>query len=57
MEVASAETSRSSRPICAVSRTWSAAAQYQNCPELEEPLAQQLRILDAAMRTGATLEQ
>ncbi len=36
-------------------KTWSAAAQYQNCPELEEPLAQQLRILDAALRTGATL--
>jgi two-component system chemotaxis sensor kinase CheA len=36
-------------------RTLSSAAQYRNCPELEEPLAQQLRILDAAMRTGAAL--
>ena len=36
-------------------RTWSAAARYRPCPELEEPLAQQLRILDAAMRTGAAL--
>ncbi|MGD1092787.1 MAG: chemotaxis protein CheA, partial [Bryobacteraceae bacterium] len=35
--------------------TWSAAVQYRKCPELEEPLAQQLRILDAAMRTGAAL--
>jgi len=32
-----------------------AAAKYQNCVELEEPLAQQLRILDAAMRTGDAL--
>jgi two-component system, chemotaxis family, sensor kinase CheA len=32
-----------------------AAAQYRNCVELEEPLAQQLRILDAAMKTGAAL--
>jgi two-component system chemotaxis sensor kinase CheA len=32
-----------------------AAAKYQNCAELEEPLAQQLRILDAAMRTGDAL--
>jgi two-component system chemotaxis sensor kinase CheA len=31
------------------------AAQDGNCPELEEPVAQQLRILDAAMREGATL--
>jgi len=36
-------------------KTWSAAAQYQNRPELEEPLGRQLRILDAALRTGATL--
>jgi chemotaxis protein histidine kinase CheA len=36
-------------------KTLSAAAQYRNCPELEEPLAQQLRILDAAVRTGAAL--
>jgi two-component system chemotaxis sensor kinase CheA len=36
-------------------RTLSAAAQYRNCPELEEPVAQQLRILDAALRTGAAL--
>jgi two-component system chemotaxis sensor kinase CheA len=32
-----------------------AAAQYRNLLELEEPLAQQLRILDAAMKTGAAL--
>ncbi len=36
-------------------KTLSAAAQYQNCPELEEPLTQQLRILEAAQRTGAAL--
>jgi two-component system, chemotaxis family, sensor kinase CheA len=36
-------------------KTLSAAAQYHNRPELEEPVAQQLRILDAAMRTGAAL--
>jgi two-component system chemotaxis sensor kinase CheA len=36
-------------------KTLSAAAQYRNCPELEEPVAQQLRILDAAVRTGAAL--
>jgi len=36
-------------------RTLSSAAQYRNCPELEEPLALQLRILDAAMRTGEAL--
>ena len=36
-------------------RTWSAAAQYQKCQELEEPLAQQLLILDAAVRSGAAL--
>ncbi len=36
-------------------KTLSAAARYRNCPELEEPLAQQLRILDAAVRTGAAL--
>jgi two-component system chemotaxis sensor kinase CheA len=35
--------------------TLSAAARYQNCPELEEPLAQQLRILEAAMKAGAAL--
>jgi two-component system chemotaxis sensor kinase CheA len=33
-------------------KTWSAAARYRNCTALEEPLAQQLRILDAAMKTG-----
>ena len=27
-------------------KTLSAAAQYRNCPELEEPLALQLRILE-----------
>ena len=31
------------------------AARYQNCAELEKPLAQQLLILDAAMRTGDAL--
>src|ERR1035437_1838038 len=36
-------------------KTLSAAVQYRNCPELEEPLARQLRILDAAVRTGAAL--
>jgi two-component system chemotaxis sensor kinase CheA len=36
-------------------KTLSAAAQYRNCPELEDPLAQQLGILDAAVRTGAAL--
>jgi two-component system chemotaxis sensor kinase CheA len=35
-------------------KTLSAAAQYRNCPELEEPIAQQLRILDAAIRFGET---
>jgi two-component system chemotaxis sensor kinase CheA len=35
-------------------KTFSAAAQYRSCPELEEPLAQQLRILDAAVRAGGT---
>jgi two-component system chemotaxis sensor kinase CheA len=34
-------------------KTWSAAARYRNCTALEEPLAQQLRILDAAMKAGA----
>jgi two-component system chemotaxis sensor kinase CheA len=36
-------------------RTLSTAAQYRNCPELEEPIAQQLRILDDAVKTGAAL--
>jgi two-component system chemotaxis sensor kinase CheA len=36
-------------------KTLSAAAQYRHCQELEDPLAQQLRILDAAVRTGAPL--
>jgi two-component system chemotaxis sensor kinase CheA len=35
--------------------TLSAAARYRNCPELEEPLALQLRILEAAMKAGAAL--
>ncbi len=34
-------------------RTFSAAVQYRNCPELDEPLEQQFRILDAAVRAGA----
>jgi two-component system chemotaxis sensor kinase CheA len=29
-------------------KTLAAAAQYRNCPDLEEPLAQQIKILDAA---------
>jgi two-component system chemotaxis sensor kinase CheA len=37
-------------------KTLSAAAQYRKCAELEEPLAQQLRILDLAMRTGEALD-
>jgi two-component system chemotaxis sensor kinase CheA len=37
-------------------KTLSAAVQYRNCPELEEPVAQQLRILDAAARSGAALD-
>jgi len=36
-------------------RTLSAAARYRNYPQLEEPLAQQLRILDAAVSSGAAL--
>jgi two-component system chemotaxis sensor kinase CheA len=36
-------------------RTLSAAAQYQKCPELEEPLALQIKILDAATITGEAL--
>jgi two-component system chemotaxis sensor kinase CheA len=32
-----------------------AAAQYQNCQELDEPLAIQLRVLNAAMSAGAAL--
>ncbi len=36
-------------------KTLSAAAQYRQCPELDEPLAEQLRILEAAMRSGAAL--
>ncbi len=36
-------------------KTLSAAARYQNCPDLDEPLAQQLRILEAAMQAGAAL--
>ncbi|QOY86734.1 chemotaxis protein CheA [Paludibaculum fermentans] len=36
-------------------KTLSAAVQYRHCPELEEPLAQQLRILDAAMSAGSAL--
>ena len=37
-------------------QTLSAAAHYRKCAELEEPLAQQLRILDLAMRTGEALD-
>jgi len=34
-------------------KTMSAAVRYNKCPGMEEPLAQQLRILEAAMRAGA----
>jgi two-component system chemotaxis sensor kinase CheA len=36
-------------------KTLSAAAQYRDCTELEEPVALQLQIVDAAMRTGTFL--
>jgi two-component system chemotaxis sensor kinase CheA len=36
-------------------RTLLTAAKYRNCTELEEPLAQQLHILDAATRSEAAL--
>jgi two-component system chemotaxis sensor kinase CheA len=36
-------------------RTLSGAARYQNIPELEEPLTRQLRILEAAVKTGGSL--
>ena len=36
-------------------KTLSAAAQYRTCPELEEPLAQQVQILEAAAITGQAL--
>jgi two-component system chemotaxis sensor kinase CheA len=36
-------------------KTLSAAVQYRNCPELDEPLARQLSILDAVMRAGEAL--
>jgi two-component system chemotaxis sensor kinase CheA len=36
-------------------KTLSAAAQYRKCPELEEPLALQLRILASVMKTGEAL--
>ena len=36
-------------------KTMTAAAQYQGCQELEEPLAQQLQILNVAMSSGETL--
>ena len=36
-------------------KTLSSAARYQNFPELEEPLALQLKILDEALRSGGTL--
>ena len=36
-------------------RTLSAAAQYQNFPGVEEPVARQLRILDAAVTNGEAL--
>jgi len=38
-------------------RTLSAAASYQRRPDLEEPLALQLRILEAAMRAGGPIGQ
>jgi two-component system chemotaxis sensor kinase CheA len=36
-------------------KTLAAAAQYRNCPELEEPLAHQIKILDTAAIAGKTL--
>jgi two-component system chemotaxis sensor kinase CheA len=36
-------------------KTLSAAAQYRNCTEMEEPLTQQFQILDTALKTGAVL--
>jgi len=36
-------------------QTWSAAARYRNCPEMETPLAEQLRILERAMKAGEAL--
>jgi len=36
-------------------KTLSAAAQYRDCIELEEPVALQLQILDSAMRSGTLL--
>jgi two-component system chemotaxis sensor kinase CheA len=36
-------------------KTLAAAAQFRKCPRLEEPLAQQLQILETAARTGAAL--
>jgi two-component system chemotaxis sensor kinase CheA len=36
-------------------KTLSTAAQYRNCLELEKPLAQQIKILDAAAITGEAL--
>jgi len=36
-------------------RTLSAAARYRNYPQLEAPLGEQLRILDAAVTSGAVL--
>ena len=38
-------------------KTLSAAAHYRNCPELQEPLTQQLRIVEAAVQTGAALSR
>ena len=37
-------------------KTWSAAAHYRKCPDLDEPLTQQLLILDAAVRTGSAVD-
>jgi two-component system chemotaxis sensor kinase CheA len=36
-------------------KTFSAAARYRNCSELDAPLGQQLRILDEAVRSGEAL--
>jgi two-component system chemotaxis sensor kinase CheA len=36
-------------------KTLSAAVKYRNCREMEEPLTQQLHILDTAVNTGAAL--
>jgi two-component system chemotaxis sensor kinase CheA len=38
-------------------KSFSSAVQYWKCADLEEPVAQQLRILSAAVKTGAVLDE